>query len=360
MKDVGEIVPPIICLVILFFTVSQVAGQENNIYQIRTVAFYNVENIFDTIDDPLTFDEDRTPEGKDVWTEEKYRDKLKNTSRVISEIGADKAEIPPAIIGVCEIENYKVLEDLVNQPLLLSHNYDIVHYDSPDNRGVDVALLFQKNLFEPLNSRSHRLLIYDRDNPSKRVYTRDQLVVSGLLDGELLHVIVNHWPSRSGGEARSSYRREKAGELNKRIIDSLYRLDGNAKIITMGDFNDDPTNKSIKKILGTKANKENLQAGDLFNPMENMMKRGMGTLAFRDGWNLFDQIIISSPFLADDYSSYQFYRAGIFNPDYLLTPSGQFKGYPFRSYDYGGYTGGYSDHFPVYIYLIRRMPSNKN
>lgn len=329
------------------------AQEDGKLYQIRTVAFYNLENLFNTTDDPFIYDEDRTPTGKDVWTEEKYRDKLKKLSSVLSQIGRDEAQLPPAAIGVCELENLGVLEDLVNQPLLLPFNYGIIHYDSPDRRGIDVGLLYQKEIFLPQNSQSHRLLIYDRDDPSKRVYTRDQLVVTGLFDGEPMHFIVNHWPSRSGGEARSSYKREKAAELNKKIIDSLKRLDINAKILTMGDFNDDPTNKSIKKVLATRGSKEDISPGELFNPMEKMLKKGMGTLAYRDGWNLFDQIIITSTFLEKDYSSYRFFRAGIFNPDYLLTPSGQFKGYPFRSYDYGGYTGGYSDHFPVYIHLIK-------
>lgn len=337
-------------------------AQSDKMYLVRTIAFYNVENLFDTEDNPFTFDDDRTPTGKDVWTEEKYKDKLKKLSRVIADIGLENAKLPPAIIGVCEIENLKVLEDLVNEPLLLEQNYGIVHFDSPDRRGIDVGLLYQKSMFTPQNMHSRRLLIYEMDDPSKRVYTRDQLVVTGLFEGEPMHFIVNHWPSRSGGEARSSYKRESAARLNRKIVDSLYHIDPYSKIIIMGDFNDDPTNKSIKKVLGTKAFKEKTEVQELYNPMENMLKLGLGTLAYRDGWNLFDQIIISQPFLNNDYSSYQFFKAGIFNPEYLLTPSGQFKGYPFRSYDYGGYTGGYSDHFPVYIYLVKEanigIPAN--
>lgn len=340
-------------LIVALFLIGKSYCQEAKEYQIRTVAFYNIENLFDTEDDPFTFDDDRTPTGADVWTVEKYRDKLDKMAKVLSQIGTERAQIPPSIIGLCELENLKVLEDLIAQPQLRESNYGIVHYDSPDRRGVDVGLLYRQDVFVPLNSQSRRLLIYEAEDPSKRVYTRDQLVVSGLLDGEPIHFIVNHWPSRSGGEAKSSYRRELAANLNNKIIDSLRRLDPAAKIMTMGDFNDDPTNKSIKKILRTKAKKENTEADEMFNPMESMLKKGMGTLAFRDGWNLFDQILLSRPLVQGDYSSYKFYKAGIFNPDYLITPSGQFKGYPFRSYDFGGYTGGYSDHFPVYIYLIK-------
>lgn len=356
LKSVANFCKVFLQLIFIYLFTTQSLGQEEKKYLLRTIAFYNVENLFDTENDPFTFDDDRTPTGKDRWTEEKYEDKLKKLSFVISDIGREQSGISPAIIGVCEIENYKVLEDLTNQPLLSAHNYGIVHYDSPDRRGIDVGLLYQKSMFTPLHTRSHRLMLFEADDPSKRVYTRDQLVVSGLFEGEPMHFIVNHWPSRSGGEARSSYKRESAARLNKRIVDSLYLIDPYSKIIIMGDFNDDPTNKSIKKVLGTRHEKNKTAIGELFNPFENMLKKGMGTLAFRDGWNLFDQIILSHELLGSDYTTYQFYRAGIFNPAYLLTPSGQFKGYPFRSYDFGGYTGGYSDHFPVFIQMIKEFP----
>lgn len=346
-------------LLFLIFTAT-LQAQEEKKFLLRTIAFYNLENLFDIEDDPFTFDDDRTPTGKDLWTTEKYEDKLKKLSTVLSSIGKEPSGIPPAIIGVCELENINVLEDLINQPLLRDFNYGVVHYDSPDMRGIDVGLLYQRSMFTPLHSNSHRLLIYESDDPSKRVYTRDQLVVTGLFEGEPMHFIVNHWPSRSGGEARSSYKRESAARLNKKIVDSLYQIDPHSKIIIMGDFNDDPTNKSIKKILGTRHDQKETAIGELFNPMENMLKKGMGTLAFRDGWNLFDQIILSHAFLNNEYSTYQYYRAGIFNPPFLLTPSGQYKGYPFRSYDFGGYTGGYSDHFPVYVHLIKEFPFSAN
>lgn len=340
-----------------FYFGNLASAQEKQDYKIITVAFYNVENLFDTENDSLTFDDDRTPLGKDVWTLEKYKDKIKHISEVLSEIGSETTQNSPAIIGLCEIENYTVLEDLINQPALKDKNYGIVHYDSPDRRGIDVALLYQKTLFSPTNSQSRRLLIYELEDPLKRVYTRDQLVVTGNLDGEEMSFIVNHWPSRSGGEARSSYKRERAGMLNKLIIDSLRQINPYAKIMTMGDFNDDPTNKSIKKALHTKALKEKTEVTDLYNPMENMIKKGQGTLAYRDSWNLFDQIIVSGSLVNSNLEGYKFYKADIFKKNYLVTSKGQFKGYPFRSYDYGGYTGGYSDHFPVYVYLVKSRNS---
>ena len=330
--------------------------QEKKDYEIQSIAFYNVENLFDTLDDPETFDDDRTESGKDVWNAEKYSKKLDNISRVISEIGLEVTKEPPTIIGLCEIENRAVLEDLINHPNLKDYHYGIVHHDSPDERGIDVALLFRKKYFQPLDFKARKLVIYEADNPGKRDYTRDQLVVSGLLNKEEIHFIVNHWPSRGGGEARSAYKREKAAYLNKRIIDSLIKLNPEAKIISMGDFNDDPSNKSFKKILNTKAEKNNILGTELFNPMENMLKQGKGSLAYRDSWNLFDQIYMTGNLVLGNDTGYQFFKAGIFTRPYLITTSGQFKGYPARTYGYSGYEGGYSDHFPVYIYLIRALP----
>ncbi len=340
--------PLFVCLFYVTFSFSQTEKE----YKINTIAFYNLENLFDYDDDPITFDDDRTPEGKDHWTKEIYQAKLANMAKVISEIGQDVTGTSPALIGVSEIENRRVLEDLLNQSPLLNQDYGIVHFDSPDRRGIDVALLYQKKLFTPIASKAYELLLYDDNDKTKRIYTRDQLLVSGMLDGEKLNIIVNHWPSRSGGEEKSRPKRIKAAQLNKHIIDSLFSEDPYAKIITMGDLNDDPINPSVKDVLKTKNEKKDLKLKELYNPMEDMYKKGMGTLAYRDAWNLFDQIIISTELTIKDYSSYRFYKAGIFNKNYLTTPRGKYKGYPFRSF-VNGFTGGYSDHFPVYIYLIK-------
>jgi len=340
-------------LATFLFVYAFAKAQEKKTYRVHTVAFYNVENLFDTENDPLTRDDDRTPDGKDHWTEEVYASKVKNMAKVISEIGAGVAQNSPALIGICEVENRKTVEDLANDPQLLDKNYGIAHFDSPDRRGIDVALMYQKDLFKPTNISKHELLIYDNEDRDKRIYTRDQLLVSGLLDGDKIHVIVNHWPSRSGGEARSRQKRIAAAQLNKKIIDSLQSDDPYAKIITMGDLNDDPTSPSVKKILKTKNDKKKVKALDLYNPMEPMFKEGIGTLAWRDGWNLFDQIIITKPLLDKDYSSYRYYKAGIYNENYLVNPRGRYKGYPYRSFGNGSFTGGYSDHFPVYVYLIK-------
>ena len=340
-------------LIVLILTITTVFSQEKKAYKINTVAFYNLENLFDTENDPLTYDDDRTPDGKDHWTEEIYQDKLKNMAKVMAEIGAEVSGSAPTIIGVCETENRKVLEDLVNQETLVEQDYGIIQFDSPDRRGIDVALLYKKKLFTPTHYKAKELLIYDDNDKSKRVFTRDQLVVSGMLDGEKIHLIVNHWPSRSGGEKRSRSKRIKAAKLNRQIIDSIFSDDPYAKIITMGDFNDDPTNPSVKDHLNAKRKANNLAIKELYNPMEDLAKQGYGSLAYRDSWNLFDQIIISTELTKKDFSSYRFYQAGIYNKTYLVNAHGRYKGYPYRSFASGSYTGGYSDHFPVYIYLVK-------
>ena len=340
-------------LIVLILTVTTVFSQEKKAYKVNTIAFYNLENLFDTENDPLTYDDDRTPDGKDHWTEEIYQDKLKNMAKVMAEIGAEVSGSAPTIIGVCETENRKVLEDLVNQETLVEQDYGIIQFDSPDRRGIDVALLYKKKLFTPTHYKAKELLIYDDNDKSKRVFTRDQLVVSGMLDGEKIHLIVNHWPSRSGGEKRSRSKRIKAAKLNRQIIDSIFSDDPYAKIITMGDFNDDPTNPSVKDHLNAKRKANNLAIKELYNPMEDLAKQGYGSLAYRDSWNLFDQIIISTELTKKDFSSYRFYQAGIYNKTYLVNAHGRYKGYPYRSFASGSYTGGYSDHFPVYIYLVK-------
>ena len=340
-------------LIVLIFTITTVFSQEKKAYKVNTVAFYNLENLFDTENDPLTYDDDRTPDGKDHWTEEIYQDKLKNMAKVMAEIGAEVSGSAPTIIGVCETENRKVLEDLVNQETLVEQDYGIIQFDSPDRRGIDVALLYKKKLFTPTHYKAKELLIYDDNDKSKRVFTRDQLVVSGVLDGEKIHLIVNHLPSRSGGEKRSRSKRIKAAKLNRQIIDSIFSDDPYAKIITMGDLNDDPSNTSVKDHLNAKRKTSELGIKELYNPMEDLAKQGYGSLAYRDSWNLFDQIIISTELTKKDFSSYRFYQAGIYNKTYLVNAHGRYKGYPYRSFASGSYTGGYSDHFPVYIYLVK-------
>lgn len=337
-----------IVLFFVFFAINTSFSQAKK-YKIHTVAFYNVENLFDTQNDPLINDEEYTPENG--WTEEKYHTKLKNLARVMNEIGTfEQHSEAPVIIGVCEVENKGVLEDLVKEPKLIDHDYGIVHFDSPDGRGIDVGFLYQKKFFTPTSAINVPLRIKRTDDPEKWLRSRDQLLVTGFLEGEEMHFIINHWPSRSGGEKKSSPYREAAGELNRKIMDSLFKINPDAKIITMGDLNDGPYNKSVKKGVGAVAKVEDVKPQGVYNPMEEMSKKGIGTLAYRDAWDLFDQMMLTEPFVRKDYSSFRFWKAGVYNKPFLVQLSGQYKGYPLRN---SGGEAGFSDHFPVYLYLIK-------
>ncbi|MDN3621000.1 endonuclease/exonuclease/phosphatase family protein [Polaribacter undariae] len=322
-------------------------------YNIRTIAFYNLENLFDTINDVNKNDEASPIMELKSNKSKVYWDKIEKLSSTIAQIGEDKTKTSPAIIGVSEVENLNVLEDLIHSKHLVQNDYGIIHYDSPDKRGIDVALLYQKKYFNPIHHEVFNPKIFKDNYP---IYTRDQLLVSGYLDDELIHIIVNHWPSRRGGEAASRPNREKAAYQNTKIIEQVRKQDSNAKILIMGDFNDDPNNSSFKNVLKTKSIKKYVNEGDLYNPYEDMFRRGFNTLKYRDKINLFDMIFFTSPLLdkgEKDFSTYKMYKAMIFNKRFLTTKKGKYKGYPFRSFSSGNYTGGYSDHYPVYLYLIK-------
>ena len=331
-----------------------VPGKAQTTLKAGVIAFYNLENLFDTLNTEGVLDEEFTPDGPNEWTGERYLAKIERMAGVISGIGGDEG-IPggPAIIGVSEIENLSVLEDLAAHPYLAAAGYRIVHYDSPDLRGVDVALLYQPRYYTVRSSASLALPLYDDDG--ERIYTRDQLLVSGVFMEEPLHVIVNHWPSRRGGEKASRPRRNAAAALSRAITDSLLAIDPGAKVIIMGDFNDDPVNISMKDVLRATDHIDNLEEGELFNTMFPLFKKGIGSLAYRDAWNLFDQIVISQGLLGNDYSSLTYYAARVHNKDFLMQQDGQYKGYPFRTYVGTTHQGGYSDHFPVYIIVVKKM-----
>lgn len=335
-----------------------VSGQENTSskkkYLVSAIGFYNLENLHDTIFDADTnkiMQDDYTPKGDKQWSSERYHHKLTNLSKVIADMASDVAPEGVVILGVAEVENKNVLEDLVKEQNIASRNYQVVHYDSPDKRGIDVGLIYNPIYFTVQSSKSFPLKMPTDSN----FFTRDQLLVSGLLNGELIHVIVAHLPSRSGGEKKSAPKRIAAAQLGRAIIDSLLNDDPNAKIVYMGDLNDDPTNVSVKKHINTVDKPELVTDKLMYNPMEPFYKKGIGTLAYRDTWNLFDQLIVSPALVGKDYSSYKFYNAKVFNKNYLKQTSGQYAGYPFRTHAGGAYAGGYSDHFPVYLFLIKEQ-----
>jgi len=337
----------IILVLLSFITVEA----QNKQYKIVSAGFYNLENLFDTVDDPKINDEEFLPDGKKAWTEDKYQEKLGNIAYVISQIGIGDVSGGLSFLGVSEIENRNVLEDLVKQSAIANRDYQIIHYDSPDFRGIDVALLYNPKHFQPIDHKAIPLILFDN---GKRRYTRDVLYVKGILDNtDTIHVLVNHWPSRGGGEKRSAPSRNKAAQLCRMVYDSLIAINPETKLLIMGDLNDDPTSPSIKSFLKAKPNLKSLEKGGLFNPYHDLYRRGQGSNAYRDAWSLFDQIIISEPFVNKDQKGYTFLKANIFNKDFLKNQSGQYKGYPFRTFDFDNYQGGYSDHFPAYIYLVK-------
>ena len=341
-----------ILVLFLFLNLNIICGQikSNESYQVNTIAFYNVENLFDTLDDPLTSDDDRTPMGKDKWTNDIYQKKLKNIAKVIADIGSDLTGSSPSIIGLCEIENRGVLEDLINTNSLKKENYDIIHYDSPDERGVDVAMLFKKNRFKPSSAKTYPLFLKRKDQSID--YTRDHLLVSGYLDNERIHFIINHWPSRSGGQMKSEPNRILAGKLNKKIIDSILRSNPKANIINMGDFNDNPKDKSIKPILNSVYKKSKMKNNQLYNPMEELFQKGYGSYKYRGKWDMIDQFFLSKN-LVENKKGLFFLKAAVFNKKYLINPQGKYEGYPFKSFAGGKFLNGYSDHFPIFLYLAK-------
>lgn len=316
------------------------------------IAFYNLENLFDTEDDPDTRDEEYLPDGNKQWTKERYAEKLEHMSEVISQLGDEEGGPVwngPTFLGVCEIENRKVLEDLAATPKLKDSNYGIVHYDSPDKRGVDVGFFYKKDYFKVLSSKAFPLV--DPEEPDYP--TRDQLLVSGVYDGDTLHFIVNHWPSRFGGDQK----RVNAATLCRSIVDSILAMNANAKVFVMGDLNDTPVNQSLNYLThkSTKRKAEDPKVVELFNPMMDMHKKGYGTITHDDKPFVFDMIIISPGVVNGANNGYKYKYAGKWDRPFLHQTEGRYKGYPLRTHAGGAYLGGYSDHLPVYMYIVKKV-----
>lgn len=295
--------------------------------------------------------EEFTPKSGKNYNTKIYKAKLANEAKVIAELGAQYTKTAPAVVGLIEVENRQVIEDLVKQPALAKYDYGIVHYNSYDYRGIDVALIYQKRRFTVTNSLKKELKVYGDDG--KREYTRDILVVTGFLDNEKVAFFMNHWPSRRGGEAVSLPKRNAAAALLKQQMDSIRTADPSTKLFAMGDFNDDPVSSSLKNHLKAAASPKDLsETTPYLNLMYPLYKKGIASLAYQDAPNLFDQIIVSKNLVSDQVTKeYSVYKAEIFAPAYLVNKEGNYKGYPFRSWNGDQFTGGYSDHFPAFVIL---------
>lgn len=323
---------------------------------LTAIAFYNMENLYDPADDPYKSDEEFTPNGANHYTEKVYREKLHHMAFALAQLAIDKTPDGPAIIGLAEIENQKVLEDLVAEPELSNRKLKIVHFDSPDNRGIDVALLYNGKYFSLLSAKA---LPVDISSHGKKEKTRDVLYVTGKLGNDTLHIFVNHWPSRREGEENSAWKRARAAEVSRKVIDQLTAQNKNVKCIVMGDLNDDPVDESVVTTLGAGGNRREVRPGGLYNPWVDFYKKGTGTEVYRDNWNLFDQIIVSYGLISGNASNLTFDNAEIFNRDFLRNTYGKLKGYPHRSFSRNRWINGYSDHFPTLIYLSKQSGTKR-
>lgn len=322
---------------------------DNKQFLVFGVGFYNLENLFDTINNNGKYDLEFSPQGSRQWNGEKYWSKINNLAYCISQMTTQTTPMGPAILGVSEIENRSVLEDLVKAEPIKKWMLQVVHHDSPDRRGVDVGLLYNPRMFKVLDVTNHTLVI--PDNPNFR--TRDQMCVTGILGGDTLSVIVNHWPSRLGGQEQSSYLREAAASLSKHIADSLWAIRPNQGVIIMGDLNDDPQDKSCAVALGAMKDLKKVSHHGFFNPWWKMLDKGIGTLAYKGQWNLFDQIIVSGTLLEQNTDRLRYWKCQVNNFDFLKSDTGNRQGYPLRTYSGGVFLNGYSDHFPTEIFLIK-------
>ncbi|WP_313269251.1 endonuclease/exonuclease/phosphatase family protein [Epilithonimonas vandammei] len=388
---------------IALLSISLVSAQQKKQVRAATVGFLNVENLWDTVRsadyidgtkdksnpafhrsiplDSIKYLEVTEKDYKGVWNDESlagkkvvrmqggseeftpksgknytykiYKQKLENEAKVISEMGRAYTGTAPVVVGLIEVENRQVVEDLVKEPALAKYDYGVVHYNSYDYRGIDVAFIYQKRRFTPSKSWKKEVKVFG-DN-GNREYTRDILVLTGFLDNEKVAFFLNHWPSRRGGEAASLPKRNAAAAILKKEMDSVKSLDPSTKLFAMGDFNDDPISPSLKNYLKAVGNPKDLnEENHYLNLMYPLYKKGVASLAYQDAPNLFDQIIVSSNLYSPNNElrkDYSVFKAEVFAPAYLVNKEGNYKGYPFRSWNGDQFTGGYSDHFPAFVVL---------
>jgi predicted extracellular nuclease len=347
-----KLLNPILCSILLFLTVQLASGQaDQNKPAGKTfrIAFYNVENLYDTIDDPLTDDADFLPGARITWTSERYEVKLSHLADVIHYLSQPQ---PVAVMGLCEIENKMVLDDLVNSPRIIPYRFQVIHQDSPDERGIDNAMIYDPDQFQPLDVRSIPVTFPFQPED----LTRNILYVKGLskkIKNDTLHIFVNHWPSRSEGKEVSEPKRIRAAEMLKAFTDSLFSRNPAALIVIMGDFNDEPSDKSLSEGLKALSPAGITVNNELYNLMYPLYRQGKGTLYYKD-WDLFDQMIISGSFWNKEKGIIYYGQEGsIFNPEWLMfkTDDGTLR--PNRTAA-KEYYGGYSDHLPVFIDFILR------
>ena len=312
------------------------------------VMFYNVENLFDTKDDSLKRDDDFTPRGIKGWSNRKYFTKLKHIYQTIMGVGGWE---PPAVVGLCEVENRFVLQELITRTPLRKLGYDVLHEESPDRRGIDVAMLYRPSKFQPIRYQAINIT-FPFDTDSK---TRDVLYVKGsVLNQDTVHIFINHWPSRFGGHLETDPKRNFVASVVRQTVDSIYTAEPTANIVIMGDLNDSPHDESVAEILRARKELEGLADKDLFNMMIALEEAGKGTHKHQDHWGILDQIIVSSPLLnRENGLRIRNRQAAIYEGNFLIQLEDKKLGAkPFRTYSGAQYIGGYSDHLPIYLDLV--------
>ena len=349
----------IVAALLLLMSLSASAQKTQQNY---VIGFYNFENLFDIYDDPVKNDSEFLPEGKNKWTQAKYEKKLHNMAKVIRSM-ADNNKRWHTILGISEIENRLVIEDLVSQPEIADANYQIVHYDSPDRRGVDVALLYKPDQFTYLDSES---IPFDfnsdidfSDTDTSYFKTRDILMVHGLIAGEHFAFYVAHLPSRIGGKGGNL--RGRGGEIIYNHAMMMEEKYPGIKIAAMGDMNDNPTDDSMAKYLHGQEHLENVTPTEFYSPYISMLKAGYGSLCYQGVWSIYDLELVNYNLAHAPDGGLKIqpvtknhgkeYYGVVFKRPWMTTQKGQYKGYPFRTFSNGAFVGGYSDHYPTYIVI---------
>lgn len=318
--------------------------------------FYNVENLFDTVDEPGKEDEDFLPTSEKEWRKGRYQRKIKDLASVLAAIVEDKEF---AFAGLAEIENRKVLDDLIQDPAIDDYPLSIIHHESPDERGIDVAFLYNDDYLTPIDFRAIPVT-FPFDTADK---TRDILhIEAAIANLDTMHFFVNHWPSRSGGVEQSEPYRVQAAKTLQKEVQSIKQENSKAEILIMGDFNDEPTNRSIQEVLSARTYTSRNQGFYLYNLMSQFIERNsMGTYNYRGDWNLLDQFITSSPSFRETDGVYVAPEsAGIYKAPWLLYEKESGLKVPNRTYGGPTYYGGYSDHLPVFVDLMIYRPQNES
>ena len=326
-------------LVVISWVSGSCTSQKKMLRQEYTIVSYNVENLFDTIDDPKIPDEEFLPESEKKWDAVKYQKKLDDLAKVISEVNPLET---PEIVGLVEIENQTVLEDLLRTAALKDHKYAIIHEESPDFRGIDVALIYRKDAFTEIMHET--LPVVFADDPEFK--TRDILHVTGKVRNKTVHVFVNHWPSRIGGDEKTEPKRVLAASALKQRVDLIMTLDPKARIIIMGDMNDEPANKSLLETLGAKSPDSGAKLVNLMMPDDTA---GLGTYFYSGSWNMLDNLVVSGELITGKQVKVENQKGFIYSNDWMIFTNKNGDKTPNRSYVGNKYVGGVSDHFPVYF-----------